>query len=124
MASPSLQSSLPVNTGLLPDEFMGPRALPYSFALSANVAQSFDLYKEISQGQIDGIQAIWVDNQSNSAVLTITLDWQRLVIPIGAQGVFPVLSKNPQNISLLSTSTVSVALAFLNTPVPFCAWGP
>jgi hypothetical protein len=123
MASPIVpQVGLPINLGLAPDDFMGPRAMPYSFALSANVPQTFDMYKEISSGQIDNVQSIWVDNQNNTAVLTIQMDWQRLVVPIGAQGVFPVLTKNPANVTLISNASASIQIAFLNTPTPFCAW--
>lgn len=123
MASPFVpQAAQPINQGVAPDDFMGPRVCPYLLSLSANVAQQFDMVREISSGQIDNIQAVWVDNQLNTAALVITLDWQRLVVPIGGQGVFPVLTKNPQNVTVLSTASAAVQVAFINTPIPFAAW--
>ena len=123
MASPFVpQAAQPINLGIAPDDYMGPRVCPYLLSLTANTAVTFDMVREISSGQIDNIQAVWVDNQLNSAVLVITLDWQRLVIPIGAQGVFPVLTKNPQNVAILSTANANVQVAFINTPAPFAAW--
>ena len=124
MASPLYpQSAVIINTGTLPDDFMGPRALPYTnVVLVGGTPYQIDLHREISLGQIDQVQALYVDNYSNTAALIITLDWQRLVVPIAAQGVFPVLTKNPQNVVFSSSAGATIQFAFLNVPVPFAVW--
>jgi hypothetical protein len=115
-------AAYPTNIGKLPDE-NGPRTAKFSFALTANVPQNIDIFRETSSGALTNIQGIFIDNWGNTSALTITLDDQRLVCPPNAQGILPVLRGNMQYIGLLSTADAVVAFELINTPTPYAVWG-
>lgn len=103
---------------------MGPKALLISLNTAPNVPQSFDLVREFESGQIDNIQAVFIDNGPNTGVVTLSFSDVpfKLITKPFTQGVFPVFGKCLGPITLVNNSAGIVNLIFLNTPMPLSVW--
>ena len=121
-----IQAALPICQGLLPDEFMGPRAVPVPLTVALASPVIFDLHKELDSGRIENLQGVWIDNSANTYPFTLTMSelGHNLVVPPLFQGVLPVFGKSLSTITAKTTnpSAVVVNLIFLNMPLPFTGW--
>jgi hypothetical protein len=133
MANASLnpQASFPISNGLAPGERtvtgdIGPRAVVFNFSVSATTPATFDLQREIANGEIDNPQAVFIDNSANSSPATFLSSELGLPITIAAnsQGFFPAFGKTLSSctVSTTNASAAPVNIAILNTPMPFAVW--
>src|SRR5215471_10432281 len=99
----SARQGFPVSNGYAPAG--GPRALPITFDFSVTSPQSTDLVQEIEANVINMIQSVYVDNSLNANAFTIVFDQtnQRLTVPAGATGIWPVIT--PKDAPRLTVST-------------------
>ena len=113
--------------GYAPKE--GPKCLTYPFDLTTGSGTiEDDLLLENTNGVIQFVQSVYVDNSTNINPLTIIfkITRQKLVIPAGAQGIWPVFSidQTQFSISTVVDPSATGALIFLNVPMPLTQWGP
>lgn len=115
-----------VFNGMAPTE--GPKALTINFDLSETGSMSDDLLLENTNGVIQFVQTVYVDNSLNPNDLTIyfPITRQKLVIPATAQGNWPVFSPDQTQFTVSTTPTENAkgSLIFLNVPMPLTTWGP
>lgn len=101
-----------------------PRAIRFVADFAAVDTYSVDLNNAIELKQIDGIQSLWVDNVGNAQPVDFTFSGsnQRLRVPAGVQGYFPVLAPNPASFIVSSSGAVAINFQVLNFPVPSNYW--
>lgn len=106
----------------------GPLCLPIDDLDFTSVAEiSGDLEKELTNGTIDQIQSVYIDNSANANSFTLTFlgSGQRIVVPAGAQNMYPVLAPAPLRYKAATTiAAVIVPISFTNVPLPLAQWGP
>lgn len=121
---PAQQTYVPVGiyNGPIPKE--GPKSIPVqaNFALVASYVIDFTLI--YNQGFISELQAVWIDNSSNTQAVTLTnlSSNQSIVVAAGRQGIYPVLSPNPPRFSATSSGNGTVQFQFLNVPITCLSW--
>lgn len=126
MSSANSKPAFGVFNGLAPEEL--PKGLPYTYDFSTDTAVSFDLQLENTNGIIQMVQSVYVDNSDNNAALTLrfTITGQRLVVPANSQGIWPVIAPLQTQITASTTpaADLRVHIILLNVPMPYTQWGP
>lgn len=114
-------SAFPVSNGLAPDG--DPIAVPVTVDLTATTSKTVNFLIEETNGSIDNVQTLFVDNADNAQKLTLTFGVtnQRIVFPANAQGYVAVLAGGI-NVSVATTGAVVVPLIFINVPMPGHVW--
>lgn len=121
-----MRQAFPVSNGYAPQN--GPRALPISLDFTNQTFYQLDLVQEVEADVINIVQSIYVDNSANLNPVTFLFDQtnQRLVIPAGAQGTWPVITPKDAPRFVVSTTQAAVVVNFilLNVPMAISPWGP
>lgn len=103
----------------------GSKVAPDTMSLTASVSRSVDLYHEMTGGDFEFVQAIYVDNRG-AGDLTITVGGvnQVIVVKANTQGYIPVLASGTgsANFTYVSTATKTVNVIYINTPVAPIIW--
>lgn len=122
--SNQLKTAFPVFNGYAP--MQGPKALPITLDFTAVQEIRFDLLLEETNGVIQYIQSIWVDNADNLSplILTFSQTQQRLVIPAGAQGAWPVITPDQTQVRAQTVGGVVCQVILLNVPLAPEQYGP
>lgn len=109
-------SALPITvyTGGVPAE--GPKVIPLALDFSVQGSFEFDIQMQLSLAQISCIQSIYVDNYDSAAPLVIELPstQQRIVVPAGNQGFWPVLADLNGTIIFSSADTIPCRVHLMN----------
>lgn len=93
-----------------------------TLSLVTGTASELDFTTLIGSGKIQNIQAVFADNSANTTALTLTTAaGQNLIVPAGAQGIFPVILANGSPTVVVSGNGTATLL-FLNVPMPFGSW--
>jgi hypothetical protein len=104
----------------------GPKAAPVTLDFANTGAIDIDCELLTSQGRIEYIQTLYIDNADNLNPLTLTmgLTGQRLRVPARYQGYFPILAPNPPLITCETnqTANLKVFVYLLNVPVQAVNW--
>ena len=121
-----VKTSFPVFNGYAPKE--GPKALPVPFDFSSVGTMSFDLLLENTEGILQFVQSVYVDNSDNPGPLTITFAQtrQRLIVPANSQGNYPVICPDQTQVTMSSPVNASAVgrIILMNVPMPYTQWGP
>lgn len=115
----------PVPTGQAPDCKLNRRAIHVLIDFSLGSAYQLDLSQVQSQGGMDSVQTLYIDNGASAAALTIVmgLTLQNIIIPAGAQGYIPILQGNPPILQFsVAGGTPVVNVQLLNFFVPPFLW--
>ncbi len=119
MPSNSQRSAFSVFNGFAPTE--GPKALPIQFDFSAATSFDVNLLTENTNGVIQFVQSIWVENHNNPSPLVITFQGtgQIIKVPAFAQGCWPVFSTDQVvfNLSTLQNAAAIGKVILLNVPM-------
>lgn len=100
-------------------------AIPYDVVLVAGASSSLDLSIPISNGIIDQVQTLFVDNSNSVGALYIqaSLTNQVLKIPGLSQGYVPILAPSPPVLTFTAAGgAVAAKLQIMNTPMPIAIW--
>lgn len=120
------KTSFPVLNGYAPQEG-GPKAVPITLDFNTETSYEFDLVDEVARDVIKFVQSVWVDNfdNPNALILSFSQTGQRLVVPAGAQGTWPVIA--PLGLRCIATTSAGVGvickLILLNVPMPQTQFG-
>lgn len=121
-----MRTAFPVFNGYAPKE--GPKALPVDFDFTTLGTFAFDLMLENSEGVIQFVQSVYVDNSDNPGALTMRFaqTGQRLVIPANSQGQYPVICPDQTQVTMSSPVNASAVgrIILMNVPMPYTQWGP
>jgi len=124
MPSANFGASFGVSNVIVPKN--GPKAVPVSLDFSNDGEIDINCEQVISQGKIEYIQTLYVDNADNTNPLTLicSVTRQRLIIKGRAQGYFAILAPNPPVITVSTNQTANliVTIFLLNVPVQAMNW--
>lgn len=110
-----------------------PKMLPMVIDFSTVGVASADLTFGEQDGELEFVQAAFIDNSLNLNPLTLIIlgTLQKLVVPATAQGVFPIYTNNP--LSFVASTTagngtdgkpLKISIGWMNIPAPYTQWGP
>ena len=103
----------------------GPKAYPVTLDFTVKTVQQIDMEPEVSQGHIDFISGIYIDNRKNAASIEVTLDGigQSIGIPAGKQSYMPLCaSGNLLTFTTVANATLLVPVIVVNFPVFPIVW--
>lgn len=99
------------------------KTLPFLVPLASAATAELDLTNPQTQGVIDQIQSVYIDNSDNTSEFSITTNnGQNVTCPASTQGWFPLLSANPPVFQFASLGAVDVPIFFCNVPMPLGTW--
>lgn len=120
------RTAFPIYNGYGPAE--GAKILPLTFDFSSVASYSENLLIENTEGVIQFVQSVFVDNSDNTnpLVILIAVTNQRLIVPANAQGIWPIFTVDQTRFTISTTpaANLSVNVSFANVPMPFTQWGP
>lgn len=120
-----IKTAFKVQNGYAPAE--GPKALPVDYDFDSIGQQRTNFYLEHSEGILQFIQAIWVDNSANlNALVVLSSTGQAVLIPAGSQGAFPFIHELPADVVVSTTPSagLKVRIHYLNVPLASYQSGP
>ena len=104
----------------------GPKAAPAILDFSNDGTIVIDCLLLISQGKMEYVQTLYIDNADNLNPITLTcsMTGQRIIAPARSQGYYPMLAPNPPQITCSTTQTnlLKVPVYLLNVPVQAVNW--
>lgn len=103
-----------------------PKALPLVFNFVTQNVYNVDLSVQQQFNTIDFVQALFIDNSTGTAAISVTspVTRQTLVCPPKSQGYFPFLQPVPIQFTVSSTGGQTAAIIeCLNFPVGGVVWG-
>lgn len=124
MSSISLAGTFGANNAIIPRN--GPKVVRADLDFS-NVAEILiDGQQIVSQGQIEFLQGMFVDNATNAVPITFVMSAtnQRIVVPANSQGYYSILVPNDPKIiaTMEQTNNRKVAVFFYNVPIQSNVW--
>jgi len=122
MAIASNGSNIQSANGFQPCE--GPRCLSYNLDFSAATEYDFDLTQQQQQGQFTTLQTVYIDNSSNAAALTLTVQGTNQVITWApnTQGFVTIVSQVPAKFSISTSGGILIAVQLMNFYIPPAMW--
>lgn len=104
----------------------GPKCIP-TYCDFSNVAQILlDGQLIVSQGKIEYLQGVFIDNSANLNNLSITMSTtnQVLICPKKSQGYFSIMVPDPPQMIAATTQTngLVIPLFFYNVPIQPAVW--
>lgn len=130
MADPSVQATsnanpIPVNTGIGLAPNKTPKIIPLNVDLTVGQNVIVDLTQQQQSGQIGPIQTIYINNSANTQPVTVLANVSNIsyTIEAGDQAILPFFLPNTApKFNVLSTGSVVVPIAVLDTPQPAFVW--
>lgn len=111
------------SNGMVPCK--GPRAVPVLINFALGSLYSLDLSIVQSQGYIECVQTVFVDNSANPNALKISTSPsinQTIVCPANSQGYFPILQTNPPQMQFSTAYGGEIMVQLLNFYVAPHSW--
>ncbi len=111
--------------GQTPDCKIGRKAIHVTIDFSLGSSFNLDLTQVQSQGAMDSVQTLFIDNSESANALTILTGVliQEIIIPAGAQAYMPILQTNPPVMKFtIGGGTPLVDIHVLNFFVPPYMW--
>lgn len=105
----------------------GSRALFAPFDFAGVTSIGFNFYQELTDGNMDFVQSMFIDNSLNTAEFQIIFDGTRhkIVAQPYSQGIYPVICAQGKLTGVASSGGgVRVPVYFHNVPQPFYTSGP
>lgn len=108
--------------GAIPGE--GPKCVPYNLDFNTGTTLNTDLEVIKQNGQISGVQSVYIDNLDNAAPVSLTLSVsnQRIVCPANAEGYFLILATSSMQFKWFCANPVVVPIQYMNFPVAVSVW--
>jgi len=124
MDSVSLGTRFGVNNVIIPNG--GPATIPAKLDFRATAAIEIDGELVVSQGKIEYLQGVFIDNSDNANPIKFTMGitGQRIVCPPQSQGYFAIMAPNPPRITAETPQAGSliVPIFFYNVPIQSAVW--
>lgn len=124
MESINLAGVYGANNALIPKN--GPKVAKAILDFSNAAEILVDGQQIVSQGHIEFLQGVYVDNGSNAVPLTLIMNTtkQRIIVPANTQGYYNILSPNNPKIiaQMAQLANRTVELLFYNVPIQAHTW--
>lgn len=106
---------------------IGARTVPVTLTFTAAISSvEIDLLTENADGNIAGIQSVWVYNALNAQPLTIVdpVTQFRLAVPSFSVGMYPFVGGMPVRFiaSIPTPAAISIPINLLNVPQPYISY--
>lgn len=103
----------------------GPKCVPtnVNFANAAQVQLDGQLI--VTQGKIEYLQGVFIDNADNPNKLTLTMSTtnQRIICPPNSQGYFSIMLPDPPQILAETVqANIVIPMFFYNVPIQPAVW--
>lgn len=120
-----IKTAFPTFNGYAPKE--GVKALPIFFDFRSVNFLEFDLLLENTQGSIQMVQSVWVDNADNPNPVEILFGVtnQRVVVPANVQAMCPVITVDQTKVKITGTINPAAVgqIILMNVPMPYTQVG-
>lgn len=120
-----IKTAFPTFNGYAPKE--GVKALPIFFDFRTVAVLEFDLLLENTQGSIQMVQSVWVDNADNpnSIEILFGVTNQRVVVPANVQAMCPVITVDQTRVKITGTINPDAVgqIILMNVPMPYTQVG-
>lgn len=114
-------ASRTVTNALAPSE--GPKAVSLALPFASSSVLDLDCALLVSQGFMQSVQAIYVDNSGNASAVSIAVQGgQTVTVPPLSQAYLPIVSAVPARFEFTSAGGVTVPIQLLNVPMPALVW--
>ena len=116
-------ASFGVNNIIVPKG--GPKTIPAILDFSNTGSIDIDGELVVSQGAIEYLQGVFIDNSKNAVALTLTIHGteQPIICPPNAQGYFAILCQNPPKMTAQTTqAALQIKVFFYNVPIQSIVW--
>lgn len=104
----------------------GPKVIPTALDFSNAAEISMDGELIVSQGGIEYIQGVFIDNADNPDKFSLNMEGvnQRIVCPANSQGYFSIMATNPPKMiaSTVQTNGRIINVYFYNVPIQSAVW--
>lgn len=124
MTDVSLGNRFGINNVIIPKG--GPATIPVELDFRNTGRVLIDGEQVVSNGRIEYLQGVFIDNADNVDALTLTIGTtgQRVICPPRSQGYFSILAPNPPRIVAETPQggTKVLDLLFYNVPIQAAVW--
>lgn len=103
----------------------GPKAVPTLVDFSNAAEVILDGQAIVSQGKIEYLQGVYIDNSANLNPLTLIMSVtnQRVTCPPQSQGYFSILCPDPPQMTANTTqANIQIPMIFYNVPIQPAVW--
>jgi hypothetical protein len=102
----------------------GPKCVPINVDFTANGQVIIDGSLLVSQGKIEYLQGVFIDNSlnNNSVSLTMSTTNQKITCPSLAQGYFSIMVPDPPQLIGITQVGVIIPMFFYNVPIQPAVW--
>ena len=113
---------IPVKTGTVPCD--GGKVIPFILDFSVGNQYDLDFTQVIQSGQIDNIQAMYIDNSLNTSPVLVFINGtqQTLTFATKTLAYMPLLTPTQPKLSVSSAGAFKIYASFFNFYIPPQVW--
>jgi hypothetical protein len=103
----------------------GPKCVPLNVDFTAAAIVTLDGSQIVSQGKIEYLQGVFIDNSANVNNLSLTMSTtgQTLICPKKSQGYFSIMVPDPPQIQANANGVgLVIPMFFYNVPIQPAVW--
>lgn len=102
----------------------GPKCVPVMVDFTGVASVLLDGQAIVSQGKIEYLQGVFIDNSSNINNLSLTMSTtnQVIICPKKSQGYFTIMVPDPPQIVAATPIGVTIPMFFYNVPIQPGVW--
>jgi hypothetical protein len=103
----------------------GPKCVPTNVDFSNSAVVLLDGQQIVTQGKIEYLQGVFVDNSANVNNLSLTMSTtgQVIIVPKKSQGYFTIMCPDPPQISAATVqANIVIPMFFYNVPIQPAVW--
>jgi len=102
----------------------GPKCVPINVDFTAVAQVLIDGQQIVTQGKIEYLQGVFIDNSANlnNVSLTMSTTGQVIICPKKSQGYFSIMVPDPPQIIGNTTLGIIIPMFFYNIPIQPAVW--
>lgn len=102
----------------------GPKCVPTNVDFTAVASVMLDGQQIVSQGRIEYLQGVFIDNSANINNISLTMSStnQVIICPKKSQGYFTIMVPDPPQIVAATPIGIIVPMFFYNVPIQPAVW--
>ena len=102
----------------------GPKCVPANVDFTSVASVTLDGQQIVTQGKIEYLQGVFIDNSANPNNLTLTMSTtnQVIICPKQSQGYFSIMVPDPPQIIAATPIGLVISMFFYNVPIQPCVW--
>jgi hypothetical protein len=102
----------------------GPKCVPTLVDFTAVASVLLDGQQIVTQGKIEYLQGVFIDNSANLNNLSLTMSStnQVLICPKKSQGYFSIMVPDPPQITAATPIGIIIPMFFYNIPIQPAVW--